>query len=362
MTNNGHRRLLTQGELPRRVLILRALQLGDLVCAVPALRALRRGLPDARLVLAGLPWAREFTRRFANLLDDFIEFPGYPGLPERCPQLSRIPEFLREVQAQRFDLAIQLHGSGSIVNPLVALFGADRCAGFYVPGEYCPDSDWFMPWPEEGLEVARLVALVEFLGMPNSGEHLEFPIHAGDYGSLCCLSEVRELRPGRFVCVHPGASVPERRWPIERFSLVVRRLARRGFRIVITGTTQEAHLTGALAECLGGEALDLAGRTSLGQVAALLSACRLLLCNDTGVSHLAAALRVPSVVISTGDNPKRWAPANRNLHRVLAHPLGVSPAEVIAHAESLLDNRDLEPASRSHLAAWPRSENSYTLA
>ena len=73
-----------------------------------------------------------------------------------------------------------------------------------------------------------------------------------------------------------------------------------------------------------------------GPLAALLSAARLLVCNDTGVSHLADALRVPSVVISTGDNPDRWAPADRRRHRVLCRDSGVGPDEAIAEAEDLL--------------------------
>src|SRR4051812_40694597 len=113
---------LLEEPLPRRIAIFRALQLGDLLCTVPALRALRAVLPRAEVVLIGLPWARSFVCRFERYLDGFIEFPGYPGLPERPPQIDRIPSFLEAVQREGFDLALQMHGNGMITNPLIALF------------------------------------------------------------------------------------------------------------------------------------------------------------------------------------------------------------------------------------------------
>ncbi|QDV36265.1 glycosyltransferase family 9 protein [Tautonia plasticadhaerens] len=327
--------------------IFRALQLGDMLCAVPALRAFRAALPDAELVLIGLPWAKSFASRFRRYLDGFREFPGFPGLPERAPEVGRIPGFFSELQAERFDLAVQMHGSGLLTNPLVERIGAGRCAGFFRLGGRCPDPETFMPWPEEGLEVRRLLRLPEYLGAPPRGEELEFPLDESDARSLREALGEEELGPMRYCCIHAGASVPGRCWPPGRFAAVAETLSRCGLKVVLTGTASEADRARAVARGLRGPFLDMTGRTGLGALGALLSGARLLICNDTGVSHVAAALRVPSVVLSTGDNPSRWAPADSRLHRVLCPAPDVHPGAVIAEAEDLLRLGRVGPGRRS---------------
>jgi ADP-heptose:LPS heptosyltransferase len=341
---------------PRRVAVVRALQLGDLLCAVPALRAVRTALPESEIVLIGLSWARTFVDRYRAYLDGFREFPGWPGLPEQPPRWEGVPAFLAAMQAEQFDLVLQLHGSGALTNPLVALLGAKRTAGFYLPGGYRPDPDLFLPYPDEGLEVRRLVQLVEFLGMPTQGEHLEFPVYDSDRRALAALTAAESLGPRGYVCIHPGASVAERRWPAERFAAVARALAARGLRVVLTGTAPEADLTGQVARAAGGACLDLAGQTDLGVLAALLSEARLLVCNDTGVSHLAAALCTPSVVVSTGQNPARWAPADGRRHRVLGGGRAVQPAEVVEQAEELLSEYPAGACRRPERVEDPDAE------
>jgi ADP-heptose:LPS heptosyltransferase len=326
---------------PQRVVVLRALKLGDLLCAVPAFRALRMAWPNSEIILLGLPWAQTFVERYRDYLDGFRAFPGFPGLPEREPEIAGIPAFLRHMQAERFDLAIQLHGSGPFVNPLIVLLGARRSAGFYLPGDYCPDAELFCPWPQRGREVQRLLRLVEFLGLPTQGEHLDFPLYAEDFRALEALEGAEELRAGEYVCLHPGASVAERRWPVEWFAAVGAALARHGLRLVLTGGEGEKPLTTALARALDAPVLDLAGRTDFGSLAALLIRARLLVCNDTGVSHIADALDVPSIVLSTGDNPERWGPADRRLHRVFTNTESVRIHDVVSQAEAAACGVDL---------------------
>lgn len=321
---------------PKRVIILRALQLGDLLCAVPAFRALRSALPDAVITLVGLPWARSFVERFNYYLDDFIEFPGFPGFPERAPQIDRFPAFISEIQWLEFDLSIQMQGSGGIANSLIELFGARRNAGFYLPGQYCPDDELFLSYPVHEPEVWRHLRLMEFLGFELEGDDLEFPIYAQDWAKFHLLKETYGLQPGQYACVHPGSRAHDRRWSIDRFAAVADGLAERGLRVVLTGTHEESHLTAAVANRMLAPMVDLAGLTDLGTMAALISSSRVLVCNDTGVSHIAAALRTPSVVLFSASDPERWAPRNQVRHRIVAWASAAIPGVVLAEVDALL--------------------------
>jgi ADP-heptose:LPS heptosyltransferase len=336
---------------PTRIAVLRALKIGDLICAVPAFRAFRAAWPDAVINLIGLPWAHCFARRYRCYLDGFHEFYGYPGLPERAPVLGRIPGFLSAMQEQHFDLVVQLHGSGSFVNPLVALMGGRRSAGFFLPGDYRPDPQTFLPWPNRGREIHRLLRLVEFLGLRTAGDRLEFPITAEDRAAFATLDRSAALSTGNYVCLHAGASVAERRWPIATFAAVGQALAGVGLKIVLTGSSSEAELTSALAQKIGGDVLDLAGQTTLGSLAVVVEGARFVVCNDTAISHVADALGVPSVVLSTGDNPERWAPLDEQRHRVISDNEGVGAGRVIAEVEQLLNSACPKPADDSAYSA-----------
>ncbi|HVW37548.1 MAG TPA: glycosyltransferase family 9 protein [Pirellulales bacterium] len=312
---------------PAKIAVFRALQLGDLLCATPAMRALRRALPFAEIVLIGLPWSREFVKRFDHYVDSFLEFPGFPGLPERSYEARAVRQFLAKAQRAKFDLAIQLHGSGAIVNPMLALLGARLTAGFYVPGEWLPDAKRFMPYPDGEHEVHRHLRLMEFLDVPSAGDELEFPLHSRDYEEFADLASTYGIRSGEYVCIHPGARFPSRRWPLDRFARTADGLARLGFQIVITGSGEEKELADALSDAIDSPHLNLAGKTSLGALGVLLEGARLLVSNDTGVSHIASALRTPSILIVTGSDAKRWAPLDGSRHRVVRHRVACQPCE-----------------------------------
>jgi ADP-heptose:LPS heptosyltransferase len=304
----------------RRIAVFRALQLGDMLCAIPAFRALRHAAPQAKITLIGLPWARDFARRYAHLIDDFLAFPGFPGFPEQPVSLRELPGFLNAAQRRDFDLVIQMHGSGALSNPLAVAFGGRQHAGYFIEGQYCPDPQAFLAWRDGEHEVLRYLRLMRNLGATPRGDHLEFPLQPTDWQSLQRTSVHARLRlpeRGSYACVHAGARLPSRRWPARRFAELADRVAGLGLTIVLTGSAEEKDITQQVARHMSAPVLDLAGQTDLGAMAALVSEAALVVCNDTGMSHIAAAVNTPSVVISSGADAARFAPLDARRHPVL---------------------------------------------
>lgn len=302
--------------------MFRALQLGDLLCSVPALRALRAGYPEAHVTLIGLPWARVLIERYPALLDDFIAFPGAPGLPEREADLAAAAGFAAPVRERGFDLLLQMHGSGGVTNPLLETWGARRLVGFHTAADAVDDRRCYLAWDEHESEVLRQLRLAVAAGGMSRGTALEWPVMAQDRREATALVGAVDRD---YACLHPGARYPSRRWPVERFAAVADALARRGYRVVITGTEDERPLTQALAARIPHPVIDLTGRTTLGSLAAVVAGARLVVCNDTGLSHLAVAVGTPSVVVSSGSDVARWRPLDALRHRTLAHAPACRP-------------------------------------
>lgn len=293
----------------RRIAVVRALDgLGDMLCAVPALHALRRAWPAAEITLVGQASAAPFVARFAGCVDGLVVFPGWPGIPERPELAEPAADFAARMAERRFDLALQMQGDGTHINAFMPLLGAARTLAFTVPGAPEPQGARYVRYPSDRHEIRRLLALLEPLGIAGADERLSFPVREEEARGWRRLADAHGLTPGRFAIVHPGASGPDRRWPAGRFAAVADALAGRGLTVVLSGTGGERAVTGAVAAAMRAPSVDLAGRLPLGVLAAGLRETALLLCNDTGVAHLGAAAGAPGVVVFMVADPGRWAP------------------------------------------------------
>lgn len=301
--------------LVRRVAIVRLrVGLGDLLASVPALRALRAARPDVHVTVITWREVAPVLERQRAYVDELLAFPGYPGIPERTVDPEGWEPFVEACRSRRFDLAVQAYGGQAQANAVTGCIGAARTAGFFTPGAVEADLSTHLPYPHRRSEITRHLELFRFLGVPGGTPELEFPLSTADVTEARTLQGEADTAAGRYVCVHPGATAASRRWLPERFAAVADGLARRSLRVIVTGVAGEEDLTRAVTAAMSEDAADLCGRSTLGGLAALLRESRLLVGNDTGTAHLAAALRVPSVTVFQAGDEHRWAAPDRDRH------------------------------------------------
>jgi len=290
-----------------RVLVYRAIGLGDLLTGVPALRALRRALPGHEIVLA----APEVQRPLVELIDAVDRLiPTEELAPVRWT--GPPPE-----------VGVDLHGNGPASRRLVEALRPGRVVGF---GLAAGNPAWD-PGEHERVRWCRLV------GSACGGTAQPGDVLADDV--LLPPPAVPSPHPGA-VLIHPGAASGARRWPAERFAAVARSLAAAGRRVLITGSAGERALAQAVCRQAGLPAASvMAGETDLAELAALVSAASLVVCGDTGMAHLASAFATPSVVLFGPTPPSRWGPPP-GPHTVLWHGEGVGDPHADAPDPALL--------------------------
>lgn len=305
------------------MLALRALGLGDLLTAVPALRGLRAAHPGDRVVLAAPAWLEPLVA-LTGCVDAVHPTAGLGELRWADPPPA---------------LAVNLHGSGpQSIDDLVAL-GPETLVTHGHPDR----PEIIGPgWDPVEHEVRRWCLLLEKSGI------------RCDPGALDLEPPGVSPAPG-CVVVHPGGSSGARRWPAARFAAVVRALAPSGREVVITGSVGERALAESVGAGLPPSAVRV-GRDGLAELAALVAGAALVVTNDTGVGHLATAYGTRSVLVF-GPNPPAWwgPPPDRPQHIALwsgeiGDPHGPAPTPGLL----AITVDDVMAAARTHLAAAAR--------
>jgi ADP-heptose:LPS heptosyltransferase len=305
-----------------RLVVLRALGLGDLLTGIPALRGLRAAFGGARITLAA-PAVLTPLAALSGAVDEVADTAPLRPL---------------DAALHGAGLAVNLHGRGPQSTRLLLETRPGRLIAFGHPE--VPATAGMPAWRAEEHEVSRWCRLLAGSGIPADPDDLLLERPAWP-----------SPRPDA-VIIHPGAASGARRWPADRWAEVARALSRAGRHpIVLTGNAGERPLACRIAMMAGlGKPAVLAGRTGLAELAALTAGAALVLSGDTGMAHLAAAFARPAVTLAGPVPPRRWGPPPRPWHRVLwagldgdphaAQPapglLALRPAEVIAAAEQAL--------------------------
>jgi lipopolysaccharide heptosyltransferase II len=306
---------------PQRICIVKPSALGDVVQTLPVLEALRERWPGASIC-----WViREDLSDLVNnhaLVDEWLPF-------ERGKGPRAFARLLRQLRRRRFDLTIDLQGLARS-----ALMTLATGAPIRVGLENSRDAAFLahnLVLARTGSTVpahARYWRLAEELGNPPRHPQAHLPIsNRARQTADRLLSQLSET----VLAVHPGAAWDTKRWPVGRFAAIAARAVRDlGTSIVALGGPAESKLTRRFVANLRAvvpQAMisDLSGRTSVGELAAVLKRVDLLLTNDSGPMHLAAAAETPVVGLFTATDPLLSGPGlssdlNTSRHELVATP------------------------------------------
>lgn len=301
-----HRRLTPARALNGRVLFVRLDFLGDLLAFVPVPAEYHRQAGAAEIhLLTEQPEAGELLRRepWCARVHDAAALLG--AIRAGRPCLRQVLRLVRELRALRFAAVVLANKQRNLfINVLAYLVGRGQVYGFASRSGRL----LFRGYAVEDLaqpETARNLALLPLLGgvLPAVAARPRLAVAARARAADGLLR----------VAVHPGSKLPAKRWPAERFAAVVQRLheARAGrVEFTLVGLAGEQALTAAVRRALPAtvRVVDLTGATTLPQLAELLAGQDLLLANDSGVMHLAAAVGTPVAAVFGQSAPDKWLP------------------------------------------------------
>ncbi|OPY60413.1 MAG: Lipopolysaccharide core heptosyltransferase RfaQ [Syntrophorhabdaceae bacterium PtaU1.Bin034] len=311
----------------KNILAVRLDSIGDVLMTTPAIRALRESGPDRRIFLLTSPSGAEA----AALVPEIDEIVVY-----EAPWMKATPQ--RDDSGAEYDMIDRLRRcglDGAVIftvysqNPFPA---ALLCYLADIPlrlahcreNPYQVLTDWVAEKePQEMLrhEVRRQLDLVASIGCTTRNERLSLAVPKKAVRSIGRVLKEMGVGEGRpFVVIHPGATAPSRRYPPEKFAELGRRVVRElGLQVVFTGTESEVALVEKIQSSMGVASFSLAGVLDLAELAALLSSSALLISNNTGPAHVAAAVGAPVVSLYALTNPQHvpW----RVPGRVLFHDM-----------------------------------------
>lgn len=309
------------GRIPRRdaraVIVIRQHdQLGDMICSIPLIDALKSHYPRAHLTLVASPVNFEIMRHHRGV-DSVVKYDK--GEFFRSP--SAFAAFLREVRSREYDLAV-VPGtvSVSMTSDLLSRFSRARVrigpaslARKENPCGWCHTIPVPLDWGTEPRrhQVFRNLDILKALGIGERPPGYSIGLTPSEIESA--RSELRELRDRypTLVGIHPGAGKPENRWPADRFAALANRLqAESGAGIVVTaGPMDDEPLRGARSALASTHLL--VQRRPIRAVAAIINELDLFVSNDTGIMHVAGGTSAPLLALFGPTDPLVWAPPGK---------------------------------------------------
>jgi heptosyltransferase-1 len=308
------------------ILIIKPSALGDIVLAVPALSALHKAFPDAKINWLVRP-------EFAPLLEN------HPHLTEIIPfdrkflgkawyhpkAFAALVKLIRKLRHSKFDVTFDFQGLFRTAC-LGWLSGCKKRFGMANAREH---AHWFYTHKiEQDDKCIHLVdyylKMVKAAGVAEierKDVKFELPVNQSVRDSVSNLLAIYDIKFGEYVVFVPGSTHHSKCWPVERFAALADRISSRfNLPIIAVGTESEGSLVEEIKDLTDVPIINFAGQTSLGELVALLKDAKLVVSNDTGPGHIAAALGTPLVMMFSWSNPARIAPYGRSECMVAHEP------------------------------------------
>ncbi len=307
----------------KRVLIRSANWVGDAVMTLPAIASVRLTFPQAKICILAKPWVVEIFQE--NPVVDQVSYYQSPGIHRGFRGRWRLS---RELKREGFELALLLPNSfeAALISFLAGIprrAGYDTdCRGLLLTHPVHMDGKI-----KKGHQVDYYLEMVRSLGfqraerIPSLRVSEERQKEASRMLKSLGLEESQE-----FVGISPGATYgPAKHWFPERYGELADRIVRNlGARTLIFGSEGDKKVASQVCQKARVPLIDLTGKTSLGQAMALISRCRLFVTNDSGLMHVAAALRIPLIAIFGSTDPGKTGPLGE-VCRVVRKPLACGP-------------------------------------
>lgn len=294
----------------KNILVVRTDRIGDVLLTTPVLKALRDNYPDSRIAIMVTPYTKEIVEGNPHINEVIVY-----DKDKYDKGIFGFLKFVLRLKRKRFDLAVVLH-TKKRTNLITYLADIPRRIGYKNDKFGFLLTDRVIDRRKEGLkhEVDYCLDILESLGIKAGGRNLYMPLEKERLEwAYDLLQRLNIKKNDKIACINPGASCISKRWPEDRFIVLINKLIDlNSFKIIIIGGLKDIDIANNIAKSVRYPVVNLAGKTNLSELAALLKCSQILISNDSGPVHIATSVGTPVISIfgrnQAGLGPLRWGP------------------------------------------------------
>jgi lipopolysaccharide heptosyltransferase II len=291
-------------KIVKNILVVRNDRFGEFLLNIPALRALKETFVNAKIIMIVDPYVKDIAEAIP-FIDEIIEWA-----PKKEPLREKI-RIVKLLRKKKVDIAIMLNPSKEF-NIISFFSGIPVRVGFarklhFLLNRKIEDKKYL----GQKHEVEYNLEMVNLVGAKTKDKAISLKIDDAIINDI--KKEFGIVDANNLIAIHPWTSDPVKQWPQENFYLLTKRLLEdKSNKIIIIGGIDVLDAKKEIFDNLGSNLINLTGRTTLKQLAALLKGCKLLISVDSGPMHLACAVSTPVIAIFRGNMPsksaRRWGP------------------------------------------------------